>query len=165
MTPELKNACELVFQEHKACVEPINWNKNSFNGRLSFGMAALARQTLENRNIIQTIKQSKKTLTVLNPIVLAAASFEEAEEWIQEKTPELVHNRGFDQVEYIMNHVLGYATTTVDDEVTVMKVRGTPIQLPAKKHWWTKPLFSYFIWPLFGAIGGVLITHLLGLLI
>ena len=45
MTPELKSACELVFQEHKISGKPINWNKDSFRGQLSFGMAEMAKQT------------------------------------------------------------------------------------------------------------------------
>ena len=30
MTPELKIACEIVFQEHKVSIHPIKWNRIYF---------------------------------------------------------------------------------------------------------------------------------------
>ena len=37
MTPELKIACEVVFQEHKTSSYPVTWNRDAFRGRLSTG--------------------------------------------------------------------------------------------------------------------------------
>ena len=52
MTPELKNACEVVFQGHKTSVKPITWNKDAFRGRLPFGLSAMAKEILVSKNII-----------------------------------------------------------------------------------------------------------------
>jgi hypothetical protein len=166
MTPELKKACEVVFQEHKASAEPISWNKDSFRGRLPFGLSALAKQTLEKKNIIQTTGPVKKSMTMLNPLVVTAASFEEADEWAQAKTPQLVAETTVDPLETTIfaNEDL-FANTNVKDIVKLLKVRGTPLPTPARESWWTRPILSYFIWLASAAISGALITFLLGLLV
>ncbi len=166
MTPELQKACELIFQEHKESTEPIIWNKDSFLGRLPFGLSALAKQTLEAKNIIQAVGHSKKTMTVLNPEVAAASSFEQADEWVQAKAPKLVVETTVDPLEAaLFENDEVFTNTNVKDIVKLLKVRGTPLAVPSKTIWWTRPVFSYFIWPFFAALGGALITFLLGLLV
>src|SRR4051812_31056823 len=105
MTPELKKACELVFQEHKIATGPISWTKDSFRGRLSFGMAALAKETLERRNIICPRNPAKKSFTILNPMATSASSFEEAEEMIQNKRPVIVLNKEAVEREYTTHRI------------------------------------------------------------
>jgi hypothetical protein len=163
MTPELKKACELVFQDHKASSEPINWHKDSFQGRLSFGMAALAKQTLENRNIICAVKNAKKTMTVLNPLAVSANSFEEAEEQVKNITPALVVNEAEDPVSFNSQPVSEFDIIDIEDTVQLLKVPGTPIEVSTEQPWWTKPFASYFLWPLCGAAAGAFITYLLSL--
>ena len=166
MTPELKKACELVFQEHKTSVEPISWSKDSFSGRLPFGLSALAKQTLEKKSIIQTVGPTKKVMTTLNPLVLTASSFEEADEWIQAKAPKLIVETTADFIEEpIFQNDEVFANTNVKDIARLLKVRGTPLPRATSVKWWAKPIFSYFIWPVSAAIGGALVTFLLGLLV
>ena len=85
MTPELKTACEVIFQEHKVSSQPIKWNSETFRGRISLGLSDLAKDTLVKKNIIILPNKSKKILTQLNPDVAAASSFEEAEDIIKNK--------------------------------------------------------------------------------
>jgi len=165
MTPELKVACELVFQEHKASGKPINWNKDSFRGRISFGLAAMAKQTLEKRNIICALNPAKKTITALNPSAVTAANFEEAEEMIQNKIPVLVTDKVDDQPTYITHRVSGFTPTAPDDTDKLLKVRGQSLSKSTKLKWQVKPLFYYIVWVVGAAIAGGLITYLLGLLI
>ena len=165
MTPELKAACELVFQEHKSSGKPINWNKDSFRGRISFGLAAMAKQTLETRNIICTPNPAKKTITALNPSAANAANFEEAEDMIQNKLPVLVTDKVNDQPTYVTHRVSGLAPTTPDDTETLLKVRGKSLPTSTKVKWQLNPLFYTIMWIVAAAIAGGLITYLLGLLI
>jgi hypothetical protein len=166
MTPELKSACELVFQEHKISGKPINWNKDSFRGQLSFGMAAMAKQTLEMRHIICTVSPVKKTVTFLNPVAAAATNVEEAEVMIENKIPVLVSNKVDDQPAYVAHRVSGFAnTTTTDDTDRLLKYRGKTIATQAEIQWWAKPVFTYIILPVSAAVAGGLITYLLGLLV
>src|SRR6478736_4248613 len=89
MTPELKTACELVFQEHKLSPQPIKWHRDAFRGRISIGLCEMAKETLVRKNIILWPDRSKKIFTKLNPDVATAHSFEEAEKMIETKKPAL----------------------------------------------------------------------------
>src|SRR6476646_4369438 len=89
MTPELKTACELVFQEHKLSAQPIKWTRDIFRGRISIGLSEMAKETLVKKNIILWPDKSKKIFTKLNPDVATARSFEEAEKMIETKKPVL----------------------------------------------------------------------------
>src|SRR6478672_740326 len=89
MTPELKTACELVFQEHKLSAQPIKWSRDAFRGRITIGLSELAKETLVKKNIILWPDKSKKIFTKLNPDVASARSFEEAEKMIETKKPVL----------------------------------------------------------------------------
>jgi|SRR5688572_17350279 len=165
MTPELKAACELVFQEHKASGKPFNWNKDSFRGRLSFGLAAMAKQTLEKRNIICTLNPAKKTITTLNPLAVTAANFEEATEMVQNKIPVLVTNKVDDEPAYITHRVSGFAHNSTNDTGRLVKIRVKSTTPPVEIKRWIRPLFSYIIWLICALVGGALITYLLSLLI
>ena len=165
MTPELKAACELVFQEHKASGKPINWNKDSFRERISFGLAAMAKQTLEKRNIICTLNPAKKTITTLNPLAVTAANFEEAEEMIQNKIPVLIAPKIDAQPTYVTRRVTGFTPTDPDDSDRLIKVSSKSLPKSTKLKWQVKPLFYNIMWVVGAAIAGGLITYLLGLLI
>jgi len=165
MTPELKAACELVFQEHKASGKPFNWNKDSFRERLSFGLAAMAKQTLEKRNIICTLNPAKKTITTLNPLAVTAANFEEATEMVQNKIPVLVTNKVDDEPAYITHRVSGFAHKATNDTDRLVKIRVKSMAPPVAIKRWMRPLFSYIIWMIGALAGGALITYLLSLLI
>ena len=158
MTPELKNACELVFQEHKLAATPVNWTKDAFRGRLSFGMAALAKETLEKRNIIRPRNPAKKTYTILNPAAFAAGNFEEAEEIIQNKKPVAVLSKETTERQYVAHRVI--AKNANDNEKKLNGSVGT-----GETKWWMKPIFCYVLLPIGAAIAGGLITYLLGLLV
>ena len=158
MTPELRNACELVFQEHKSAAAPINWTKDAFRGRLSFGMAALAKETLEKRNIIRPRNPAKKTYTVLNPAAFAAGNFEEAEEIILNNKPVVVLGKEHPDRQYVTHRIT--ASNPLPQE---SKLNGTASVAETK--WWMKPFFCYVLLPIGAAIAGGLITYLLGLLV
>src|SRR5215510_5615586 len=96
MTPELKTACELVFQEHKLSAQPIKWTRDIFRGRISIGLSEMAKETLVKKNIILWPDKSKKVFTKLNPDVATASSFEEAEKMIETKTPAVTFTPAID---------------------------------------------------------------------
>jgi hypothetical protein len=165
MTPELKSACELVFQEHKISGKPINWNKDSFRGQLSFGLAEMAKQTLEKRNIICTVNPAKKTTTFLNPVAATATNVEEAAGMIQNKIPALVTDMVDEQPHYSAGIVQPFASTNKDFTVRVLKIRDETVTMTGEMQWWKKPFFTYIILPVCAAIAGGLITYLLGFLV
>ena len=158
MTPELKNACELVFQEHKSAAEPINWTKDAFRGRLSFGMAALAKETLEKRNIIRPRNPSKKTYTVLNPAAFSAGNFEEAGNIIQNNRPVALATSEPTQRQYVKHRIV--VTSKIHKTNGSIQTAGA-----GDARWWTKPIVCYVLIPIGAAIAGGLITFLLGLLV
>ena len=165
MTPELKNACELVFQEHKTATEPISWTKDSFRGRLSFGMAALAKETLEKRNIICPRTPSKKTFTILNPVANTAASFEEAEEMIQNKRSVIVLNKEQGERKYTTHRISTIKESTTQTQNILSENGSTAVIKSYQKSMWMKPLLYYFVLTICAAIVGGLITYFLGQLI
>ena len=165
MTPELKSACELVFQEHKISGKPINWNKDSFRGQLSFGMAEMAKQTLEKKNIICTVSPLKKTITVLNPVAATATNVEEAAGMIENKIPALVTDTVDKQPHYSTDQAKPFANANKDFTVRVLKIRNETVTIPGEMQWWRKPFFTYIILPFCAAVAGGLITYLLGLLV
>jgi hypothetical protein len=169
MTPELKTACEVVFQEHKLSGHPIKWDRDSFRGRISIGLSEMAKVTLVKKNIILSNK-AKKVLTQLNPDVAAAGSFEEAEKMIETKIPgsetvpvyttnverENIHtNHHAVEVKHIPSPTLPYKPHLLV---------STPATNIAGIKWYMKPIYLYLVWPLCGAAGGVLISLLMNFL-
>ena len=160
MTPELKTACELIFQEHKLSAQPIKWNRDAFRGRISIGLSEMAKETLVKKNIILLPAQSKKLFTQLNPDVAAAHSFEEAEKIIETKIPNLQISSAYDAETYITDHVFGFAATP--PRIHQGPVTRTQIKLADKK-WYLKPFYLYVAWLICGFAAGVLICRLMDL--
>jgi hypothetical protein len=158
MTPELKTACELVFQEHKLSTDPIKWDKDAFRGRISIGLSEMAKETLVKKNIILSPTKSKKLFTQLNPDVATAGNFEEAEKLIETKVPNFVSTPTYDAETYITNHVFGFSATPTH----VYHERPVAAKV-SKIKWYLKPFYLYVAWPICGAAGGLLISRLMDL--
>ena len=183
MTPELKTACELVFQEHKLSAQPIKWSRDAFRGRISIGLSEMAKETLVKKNIILWPDKSKKIFTKLNPDVATARSFEEAEKMIETKKPVLatmpVIEGGFNVADLIAE--LESPPTATPTPTPVTAKQTAPSLSPSRSYnlmkivpptdttettvvdvqWWMKPLYLYVIWPVCGAVVGVLISMLM----
>ena len=158
MTPELKTACEVVFQEHKSSGRPITWHKDAFRGRVSLGLSELAKETLVRRNIIYFPNQAKRSTTLLNPVVASAETFEEAIEMVQCKAPSLVSNV---KETADVNFVSDYIHHPTPSSSRLIKIAGKPAQVISREKWYLKPLFYYIVWPLGAAILGILIAYLM----
>lgn len=161
MTPELKTACELVFQEHKTNGDPINWNKDTFRGQLSFGLSAMAKETLLERNIIYTPNPSKKALTVLNPLAVAATNFEEAVELIQTKTSVLT-TAGVVKEPFYATHCS--SNNSEYSNYVLLRATSKPATVIIKQKWHMKPWLYYSVWLAGAAIAGAFIAWLIGFL-
>ena len=160
MTPELKTACEVVFQEHKASSYPVTWNRDAFRGRLSTGLTEMAKDTLIRKNIIYYPNPAKKINTVLNPAAFTADSFEEAENMVLNKVPALsashVDNRG----SLVANKIPAFVSRPVAHRLVTLS--GETEIIPAEIKWYMKPVFYYFVWPVLAAVVGGLIAYLMG---
>jgi hypothetical protein len=174
MTPELKASCELVFQEHKLAASAITWNKNVFRNRMSVGLCDLAKETLVKKNIIYFPKPAKKTITVLNPAVATATSFEEAIAIAQSETQ---HSNGVVKKERTLyDEIYSPEFMEYADPENPLPVRNIIIEQPHRKiksqpgiqtqaqpvltaeKWHLKPVFYYVVWPLAAAVISVLIA-------
>lgn len=165
MTPELKKACEIVFQEHKSSPAPIAWNKNPFNGRISLGLREMARETLLQKKVIYLPKEKKKDITSLNPATHGADSFEEAIELavLGVKMPATVGNK----VEPVVveeklskpepQHSTYIYRPSQDSHPQISTAIGAK--------WYLRPVYYYVVWPVCAIIGGALIAYLLGSLV
>jgi hypothetical protein len=165
MTPELKTACEVVFQEHKVSTQ-IKWSKDAFRGRISIGLSELAKEILVRKNVIFLPDKSKKIITLLNPAVAAAASFEEAEEIIVNKVnkaPEVVTKVADDRPAYIPRQVSGLNIPRPRPAYSqrLLPVAGKPETRVAEVKWYMRPLFFYIVWPLCAVVAGALIAYLI----
>jgi hypothetical protein len=160
MTPELKTACEVVFQEHKTSSYPINWNRDAFRGRLSTGLTEMAKDTLLRKKIIYYPNPAKKVNTVLNPDALNADSFEEAEIMVLNKVPVLSTSRVDDRGTLVAPKVPAFTSRPVAHRLVTLT--GETEIITAEIKWYMKPVFFYFIWPLLGAVLGGLIAYLMG---
>jgi hypothetical protein len=159
MTPELKVACELVFQEHKASSHPVTWTRDAFRGRISTGLTEMAKDTLLRKNIIYYPNRGKRILTVLNPAVSLAASFEEAEDLVLNKVPSLAAS-SVNQPVFTSRPVSSFTRQPVTHRVVTLSGQAEVFAEEVK--WYLKPAFVYVIWPTCAAIGGGLIAYLLG---
>jgi hypothetical protein len=177
MTPELRASCELVFQEHKLAASAITWNKNVFRNRMSIGLCDLAKDTLVKKNIIYFPKPAKKTVTVLNPAVATASSFEEAiaiaQSETQQSNGELKKERTlYDEIysPEFMEYVNPEIHTPVQDVLSEQpkpNIKSQPsIQVQAHQvltaeKWHLRPVFYYVVWPLTAAVVSVLVAWLM----
>ena len=160
MTPELKTACEVIFQEHKLSNQ-VKWNRDVFSGQISLGLSELAKDTLLKKNILLLPDKSRKIITLLNPVVARAESFEEAEEIITTKKQPVLATLEYDQPVYGANHVFGADIPTAS---AIKKPIAAIVQTPAavvEPKWYLKPIFYYVIWPICGAAAGALFTFLI----
>ena len=162
MTPELKIACEVVFQEHKTSVKPITWSKDAFRGRLPFGLSAMAKEILVNKNIICFPNPEKKMITLLNPVSVAAANFEEAGELAQKRVSSFVTNIPDDQPASIADPANSNNHKVKHNNYLFVRITGQPVVVADETKWYMKPLYYYAVWPACAAIAGAIIAWLMG---
>ena len=162
MTPELKTACEVVFQEHKISAQPIKWDRGAFRGRISIGLSEMAKETLIKKKIIFLPDKSKKIITLLNPDVSAAASFEEAEDMMGNNVLAAVASIPDDAPAYIIHQISGSGIAPSLYADQLLPFAGKPETRIAGIKWYMKPLFYYVIWPFCAAAVGALIAYLIG---
>jgi hypothetical protein len=162
MTPELKIACEVVFQEHKITAQPVKWKGEAFRGRISIGLSEMAKETLVSKNIIYIPDKTKKIFTLLNPVVSAATNFEEAEEMLAKKTQALLPITTTEENDFITQDVPGFEITNSNYSHRHFTIAGTSDTAVAGTKWYLKPLFFYVVWPVCGALAGAFIAYLIG---
>ena len=164
MTPELKKACEAVFQEHRASINGIDWKKDVFRGRISTGLSEKAKETLLSKNIIYYPNPVKKAITFLNPEVSAASTCDEAEK-------VLLH-------EIVLSPVVSVAVAEPTIVATktrrpvadnkpipqrfVISSASENVAYLEKEKWYLKPVLVYFVWPVCAAAGGGALAYLIG---
>jgi hypothetical protein len=163
MTPELKIACEVVFQEHKVGSLPVKWNRDAFRGRISIGLSEMAKVTLVTKKIIFLPDRSKKVITLLNPAVAEAASFEEADEMIKNKVQVPVTGINDDQPVFIADQVSGFTNVPAKYSHSRLSIAAIPQAPLAGIKWYMKPVFYYVVWPVCAAAAGALISFLIQL--
>jgi hypothetical protein len=157
MTPELKTSCEVIFQGHKSSADPITWNKHAFQGLMSIGLCEMAKETLIQKNVIYLPKPPKKTITLLNPVVATASTFEEAVAMIQEKTPATVttitEQPIYDEISFVgfVNYADMGEAQLIENTAAIM----------VNEKWYTKPLFVYLVWPVTSLLISVIIAWLM----
>ncbi len=161
MTPELKNACELIFQEHKASTYPVTWNRDAFRGRISTGLCEMGKETLLRKNIIYYPNPSKKILTKLNPAVSDADSYEEAGYIILNKVPSLSaavveDNR---KQTIVAHHVPTFVRRPVSQRLIAINGKTESI---AVNKWYMAPMFIYLLWPICAAVIFWFIAYFIG---
>lgn len=170
MTPELKNACELVFQEHKTASQPVAWKRDVFRGRISTGLCEMAKETLVQKQVICFPNPARKNFTVINPLAISASCFEEAIERVMH--PEAVpaetvmsdYQAKKPAYEPRGNSVTAYWSRSVNPPrlVALTSKAEHAVQTLAEPKWYLKPVFVYLLWPLLGAFAGGVIAWLMG---
>jgi hypothetical protein len=160
MTPELKIACEVVFQEHKTS-HPISWNKDIFRGRVSIGLSEKAKETLVSKNVIYFPNRAKKAITVLNPSVAAAATFEEAVEIVQNKLTASVSDIIKEQPAYTEVEIPAFINRSATYTHRVIEYTDRPETAVVAIKWYMKPVFCYILWPLCAIVVGAGISYLM----
>jgi hypothetical protein len=166
MTPELKVALEVVFQEHKTINHSVTWNRDLFRGRLSTGLTEMAKDTLLRKKIILYPNPGKKILTVLNPLAFGATSFEEAEKMVHSSVSVLYPAKVAINEPARVAAVADNVSTFVSKPLIAQRVitMAEPAETVAEIKWYLKPTFMYIIWPLCGAITAVIIAHFISTL-
>ncbi len=164
MTPELKIACELVFQEHKSAVHPIAWNRNVFRGRLSTGLSEKAKETLVEKHVIFFPNPAKKNQTILNPRAAQAATFTEAELIVTMPVPAhaIAHHEEAPVRPAYVNTVTAYLSRSVNAPRLVTISGKAEVIRQHQPKWYLKPVLVYVVWPLLAAAVGGIIAYLMG---
>ena len=163
MTPELQLACEAIFQEHKARNNSISWNKDAFRGRISTGVLDLAKETLLDKHIIYYPNPAKKILTKLNPEIMSAHSFAEAEVLVLNRRPVLV-SPGIHDISSTVVSEKG-DLVLADKPRPSLSVVSPPDSnevANTENKWHQSALFTYLVWPVCAAILFWLIAWLIG---
>jgi len=166
MTPELKVACEAVFQEHKASMHGISWKKDVFHGRISTGLSEKAKETLLMKKIIQYANPAKRTITLLNPRVAAACTVEEAENVLLNKIVIAPVTRQAEPEPTIiaMKPKRPLADNKPIPQRFVISSAPENVVYIEKERWYLKPVFVYFVWPVCAAVAGGFLAYLIGAL-
>jgi hypothetical protein len=162
MTPELKTACEVVFQEHKS-LSQVKWNRETFHGRISIGLSEMAKETLVKKSIIFFPDKAKKIITLLNPAVAVAATYEEAVVMVANKTTAIAVSVVENRPAFIDDELPVFVSDAPEKSYQLLPgviSYETPV---AEMKWYLKPVFYYILWPLCALIAGALIAFLLGL--
>ena len=167
MTPELKKACEAVFQEHRASINGIDWKKDVFRGRISTGLSEKAKETLLSKNIIYFPNPAKKAITLLNPEVTAASTCDEAEKvLLREIVLSPVVSAPIAEAT-IEPAIIAKTRRPVADNKPipqrfVISASAENVTFVEKEKWYLKPVLVYFVWPVCGAAAGVALAYLIG---
>ena len=154
MTPELQLACEAIFQEHKAKNNSISWGKDAFRGRISTGMLDLAKETLLSKHIIFYPNPAKKVITKLNPEIMAAHSFAEAEILVLNGKPPVLASLGIHDISSTVVSEKGHLILA--DKPRSSQIVDTPHDDYEPSHtktkWYKSTIFTYLVWPLCAAV-------------
>lgn len=161
MTPELKSACETVFQEHKTFTQSITWSKDAFQGRISIGLREMAKETLVSKNVIYFPNRAKKTVTVLNPAVTTATSYEQAIEMAESKIKTYMPVVAGEEDSETPIPAYEFTNEPVSSTRRLIKITGQQETVVVAEKWYLRPVFYYIIWPACAAGLGVLITWLM----
>jgi len=165
MTPELKKACEAVFQEHRASINGIDWKKDVFRGRISTGLSEKAKETLLSKNIIYFPNPVKKAITLLNPEVAGASTCDEAEKVLLH---EIVLSPAITATVAEPTIVAAKTRRPVADNKPIPQrfVISSPatesVALIEKEKWYLRPVMVYFVWPICAAAAGGGLAYLIG---
>ena len=157
MTPELMISCEVVFQEHKTSTHPIAWNKDAFRGRMSIGLCEMAKETLVQKKVIYFPKPAKRTMTLLNPVVATAETFEDAVAMIQNNPPSVTTS--IEQPRYTEASVSGFTSYSHVQLSKLTSNSGNPGIAMVAERWYLRPFFVYVVWPASALVVSVLIAY------
>ena len=171
MTPELKMACEAVFQEHRASIQGIDWKKDVFRGRVSTGLSEKAKETLLMKNIIYYPNPVKKAITLLNPGVTAASSWVEAESVLLNKIvlspvvkEPVAEPAAPEPVIVAVKPKRPLADNRPIPQRFVVSSPAENVAYLEKERWYLKPVLVYFVWPVAAAAAGGALAYLMGAL-
>ena len=174
MTPELKVACEAVFQEHRASIHGIDWKKDIFRGRISTGLSEKAKETLLMKNIICYPKPGKKAITLLNPRVTGASTCDEAEKILLNKivlspvvsepvvSEPMVREPMPESPIIAVKAKRPLADNRPIPQRFVVSSAAENVAYLEKERWYLKPVLVYFVWPVCAAITGGALAYLIG---
>jgi len=176
MTPELKVACETVFQEHRTRIHGIDWKKDIFRGRISTGLSEKAKETLLMKNIIYYPKPGKKAFTLLNPRVTAASTCDEAEKILLNKVVlSPVVSEPMVRESMVSKPIAESPIIAVKAKRPLADNRPIPqrfvvssapenVAYLEKERWYLKPVMVYFVWPICAAVTAGAFAYLIGTL-
>ena len=93
-----------------------------------------------------------------------ASSFEEAEKMVGTKIPGPATATAYEINSYVADHAPVFAAPTPTRSYNLQSaalVSEAKVDEAADTKWWLKPLYLYFVWPVCGAVAGVLISLLM----